>query len=202
MLKPYVMLIFLSIMLFSASALTQPAIHFHIACDLTSECQELDAVWGEGKTYLVQKRPALTIYRENIVDIEMNEDPADAYVVQLDEDSAEILHRITADNTGSRLSIVYDNMIYSSPIIQAPILNGKFIFRYDKNYKIFSKISAEMGIHESIQQKRVSEMKRKENAYYFYMGFTILFTLLVAMYVLVLYVRTRFGVAEKRNKQE
>jgi hypothetical protein len=93
-------------------------------------------------------------------------------------------------------------VVYSSPIIQAPIPNGKFIFRYDKDYQVFSKISEEMGIHELIQQKRASERKRKENAYYFYMGFTLLFTLLVAIYVFVPYVRTRSGAAEKRHKEE
>lgn len=203
MLKSSAMFIILCIMLFPAPGLAQPAIYFHLACGPNDECRELNSVWGEGRTREVQKRPALTIYRENIVDIEMHEEPADAYVVvQLDEQSADILHKITTKHTGSRLSIVFDDEIYSSPIIQAPISNGKFFFRYDKDYQVFSKIGEEMGIHEFIQQKQASERKQKERAYYFYMGFTILFTLLVAIYVLVPYLRTRSEVVETREQEE
>jgi hypothetical protein len=199
-------LVFITLFLcivFPNNVFPQPAIHFHLSCTPNDVCKELSSIWGEGKTLEVQQNPALTIYRENIVDIELNENSADFHVVvQLDKTSAEVLHRITEEHTGKRLSIVFDDLIYSSPRIQAPIPNGKFFFRYDKNYKVFSKIGEEMGITEFIQQKKAFERKQRERAYYFYMSFTILFTLCVAAYILFPYFRKRSVVTEGKDEEQ
>ena len=76
--------------------------------------------------YLVKKRVLLT--GDHITDARVKIDPMynEPYVaLNFDKVGAKIFARITKENVKKRLAIILDNVVYSAPVIQEPIPNGR-----------------------------------------------------------------------------
>ncbi len=76
--------------------------------------------------YLVKKRVLLT--GDHITDARVRIDPMynEPYVaINFDRVGAKIFARITKENVKKRLAIILDNVVYSAPVIQEPIPNGR-----------------------------------------------------------------------------
>ena len=76
--------------------------------------------------YLVKKRVLLT--GDHITDARVKIDPMynEPYVaLTFDRVGAKIFARITKENVKKRLAIILDNVVYSAPVIQEPIPNGR-----------------------------------------------------------------------------
>ncbi len=76
--------------------------------------------------YLVKKRVLLT--GDHISDARVKIDPMynEPYVaLTFDRVGAKIFARITKENVKKRLAIILDNVVYSAPVIQEPIPNGR-----------------------------------------------------------------------------
>jgi len=76
--------------------------------------------------YLVKKRVLLT--GDHITDARVRIDPMynEPYVaLTFDRVGAKIFARITKENVKKRLAIILDNVVYSAPVIQEPIPNGR-----------------------------------------------------------------------------
>lgn len=76
--------------------------------------------------YLLKKRVLLT--GDHITDARVRIDPMynEPYVaLTFDKVGAKIFARITRENVKKRLAIILDNVVYSAPVIQEPIPNGK-----------------------------------------------------------------------------
>ena len=76
--------------------------------------------------YLVKKRVLLT--GDHITDARVKIDPMynEPYVaITFDKVGAKIFARITKENVKKRLAIILDNVVYSAPVIQEPIPNGR-----------------------------------------------------------------------------
>ncbi len=76
--------------------------------------------------YLVKKRVLLT--GDHITDARVKIDPMynEPYVaITFDKVGAKIFAHITKENVKKRLAIILDNVVYSAPVIQEPIPNGR-----------------------------------------------------------------------------
>jgi len=76
--------------------------------------------------YLIKKRVLLT--GDHITDARVRIDPMynEPYVaLNFDRIGAKIFARITQENVKKRLAIILDNVVYSAPVIQEPIPNGR-----------------------------------------------------------------------------
>jgi len=83
-------------------------------------------VGGRRIPYLVKKRVLLT--GDHITDARVRIDPMynEPYVaLTFDKVGAKIFARITRENVKKRLAIILDNVVYSAPVIQEPIPNGR-----------------------------------------------------------------------------
>jgi len=76
--------------------------------------------------YLLKKRVLLT--GDHITDARVRIDPMynEPYVaLTFDKVGAKIFARVTRENVKKRLAIILDNVVYSAPVIQEPIPNGR-----------------------------------------------------------------------------
>jgi preprotein translocase subunit SecD len=76
---------------------------------------------AEGSTYGVTE--------SNIESVEIRQLQDNTYglVINLNDDGAKVLEKITSDNIGKELPIKMDGVVISSPTVQTPLTDGSFV---------------------------------------------------------------------------
>ena len=172
-------------------------IDLHLPCRSGEACLELPSVWTWEETVTVAALPALSLGREEILDAEPREAPGDlSLVLRLDAGAAERFHRVTSENVGRRLALVFDGRVYSSPRIRAPVPDGELLVSLNGGRRPFKALADALGVRDKLEKRRVERRRRQERAYTIYMALMIAGLLVGAGYVALPSVLPRRGTEE------
>ena len=100
-------------------------LYFHLECSPGHPC--IDLAHSGGKTESVLASPAQILGPGDVTSASVQSavNAAPSLNLQLGEEAAGKLEKITAENIGKKLMVVFDNKILIAPTIQAPIQGGR-----------------------------------------------------------------------------
>ena len=102
-------------------------IYFYIECSAEQQC--IDLAYGDGKTASVLATPLQALERADIrsASVQMSANSPQSLNIELSEEASRKFEKITGENVGKRLMVVFDNRILNTPTINAPIGGGKIM---------------------------------------------------------------------------
>lgn len=174
------------------AASAEKAIHLHLPCNSSSECMKMETISGFGDEMSLISSPFLSIGKEDIVNARLSGTPEYfEVVIDLTAPVGENLKRVTAENVGKRVSIVYEGKIWRSPIIKAPLKDNRFMLRMDGGGEVFSRIKKDLGLNKFFARKKAMDKKINQREYFFYMAFMMILIVLLAAYILWPYINRK-----------
>jgi SecDF, P1 head subdomain len=108
------------------------SLYFYLECSPGQPC--IDFARRDGKTESVQASPALVVGRTGLKSAKVRPgiNASPSLDIELAEEAAGKLEKITGENIGKRLMLVFDNTILTAPTIQQPIRGGMLTIYSDQ----------------------------------------------------------------------
>jgi hypothetical protein len=109
------------ILVLVGSAMADDRLYLYPECSPGQQCMEL--AYGDGKTESVLATPALILGKAEITaaNVQMDANIPRSLNIELSEGASKKFEKITGENVGKKLMVVFDNMILTAPTVHAPI---------------------------------------------------------------------------------
>jgi hypothetical protein len=119
--------LFFSLGVLSGNAKADDRLYFHIECSQGQNC--MDLAYGNGKTESVLVTPAQVLGKSDIksASVEIDRSVPQGVNIELSEEASKKFEKITGENIGKRLMVVFDNKILTAPTIHAPIADRRIM---------------------------------------------------------------------------
>jgi len=110
-----------------ASVHADDGLYFYLECSPGQDCIQL--AYGNGKTESVQAAPVQVLARADIqsASIQQGEGIPLSLKIKLRKEASAAFEKITGENIGKKLLVVFDNKILNTPTINAPIADPVII---------------------------------------------------------------------------
>jgi hypothetical protein len=117
--------LFLLILALLANAYAGDKFSLHFACSTGQQCIDLTA--NNGTKESVQAIPAIEFAKADIASANVQRHPPGPLMlmITLSEETSKKFEKITGENIGKKLMVVFDNRILASPTINMPISGGQ-----------------------------------------------------------------------------
>jgi hypothetical protein len=108
-----------------ANAAPDNSIYLYLECESGQACINLPD--SDGDTMSVMATPALVLGKADFKSarIDTYEDTQQAIMLELQKEAAEKFGKITGENIGRRLAVVFNNKILTAPVVRDAIRGGK-----------------------------------------------------------------------------
>jgi hypothetical protein len=100
-------------------------LYLHLECSQGQKCIEL--AYDNGRMESVVAEPELVLAKEDVqsASVQMAANTAQPLQIELGKEASQRLQKITGENIGKRLMVVFDNKILIAPTVNMSITNGK-----------------------------------------------------------------------------
>jgi hypothetical protein len=122
--KFHIFALFFLILALLGSAVADDRLYLHIECSPGQQC--IDLAYDNGKKESVLATPAQVLGKADIKSarVLMDRNSKPSLHIELEKEAAEKFGKITSENIGKRLMVIFDNKILSAPTVKAPITGG------------------------------------------------------------------------------
>jgi hypothetical protein len=109
------------ILVLVGSAMADDRLYLYPECFPGQQC--MDLAYGDGKTGSVLATPALILGKAEITaaNVQIDASIPRSLNIELSEEASQKFEKITGENVGKKLMVVFDNMILTAPAINAPV---------------------------------------------------------------------------------
>jgi hypothetical protein len=103
------------------------SLYFYVECSPGQKC--IDLAYAVGKTESVFAAPADVLGEADVkaASLQRGDNTRQGLNIELTDDASKRLEKITAENIGKRLMVVFDNKILTAPKISAPIADRRIL---------------------------------------------------------------------------
>jgi hypothetical protein len=127
--KSHIFALLFLILVLAGSAIADDRLYFYPECSPGQQC--MDLAYGDGKTDSVLAAPVLILGKADIAaaNIQMDASIPKALNIELGEEASKKFEKITGANIGKKLMVVFDNIILTAPMVNAPITSRSITIR-------------------------------------------------------------------------